>query len=162
VPAEPAVRAVTVTADAASLRRELGPTAWVVLEVLVASSGDDGTVFVSPAEVALVAGLNVDTVQRALRRLRDAQLVTVDDDRVAGRFAGTRRSLVVENLRGVALVGAASLPDAPDVASPCTAITVMERHAAVDPQSISRHATSTRPVSRSSTPASLPSLFESS
>jgi hypothetical protein len=160
VPGEQRPRPVTITAEAASLRRELGPTAWVVLEIVVASADDDGQVFVSPAEIALVAGLNVDTVQRALRRLRDAQLMTVDDARVAGRFAGTRRSLGFERLRGGALIGVVSLPDAPDAVSPDTATSVTETIAAVESPSISRRATSTRRASHSSTPASIPSLFE--
>jgi hypothetical protein len=150
-----------VATEAASLRRELGPTTWVVLEIVVASADDEGQVCVSPAEIALVAGLNVDTVQRALRRLRDAQLMTVDEPRVEGRFAGTRRSLVFERLRGVALIGVVSLPCAPDAVSPDTAKSVTETIAAVESPSISRRATSARRASHRSTSPSIPSLFES-
>jgi hypothetical protein len=160
VTAEPSPRTIMTAADAAIVRRRLGPTAWVVLEIVVATADDKGIVQSSPADIAQLAGLNVDTVQRALRRLRDAQLVTVYDARAAGRFAGTRRSLVVEHLRGVALVGVASLPRAPGAVSPCTAITVTERLAAVERASFKRATPSPRHASRSSTSPATRSLFE--
>jgi DNA-binding transcriptional ArsR family regulator len=160
VPAEPTLHAVTITADAVALRRELGPTAWVVLEIIVATADDESIVHSSPTKIARLAGLNVDTVLRALRRLRDAGIVSVDETRVGGRFAGTRRSLVIENLHGAATVDVVPLACSPHADSPDTDITVTQRHAAVDPQSVSRRAASTPVVNHSSTPASILSLFE--
>jgi hypothetical protein len=160
VPAESSLRPVTITAEAVWLRRELGPTAWVVLEVVVATADAEAIVQSSPAEIARLAGLNVDTVQRALRRLRDASMLTIDEARVTGRFAGTRRSLVGENLHGIATPELASRSCSPDAAPPDTDITARERHAAVDSQSISQREASSPQVPRLSTRPSTLSLFE--
>jgi hypothetical protein len=67
---------LTLDARAAAVRRSVGPTAWVVLEELLACSTDvdadvDGMrrAVVSVRALAASIGLAKDTVARALRRL---------------------------------------------------------------------------------------------
>ncbi len=71
--------ALRVDADAAELRRELGPVPWFVLEELLLSEGEqDGDVLVVHSTVRALArslSLNKDTVARALSMLR--QVVAV-------------------------------------------------------------------------------------
>lgn len=78
-------------AEAAVMRRRLGPTAWAVLEQLVAHShGSTGT-RVAAATVRSLAcdlGVSKDTAARAVSRLRAAGIVTVEQARErSGAFA---------------------------------------------------------------------------
>jgi DNA-binding transcriptional ArsR family regulator len=88
--AEAAMRSVVVGAAASELRRAVGPTSWMVLEeMLMRSTGRAGACVSSVSVRALAAslGLAKDTAGRAIRRLRDAGLVTVAQQRtVAGVF----------------------------------------------------------------------------
>ena len=93
------MRSVVVGAAASELRRALGPTSWMVLEeLLLRSTGpaDECVARVSVRALAASLGLAKDTVARAIRRLRDAGLVTVAQQRtVAGIFdTGTYRIAV--------------------------------------------------------------------
>ena len=84
------MRSVVVGAAASELRRALGPTSWMVMEeLLMRSTGpaDACIASVSVRGLAASLGLAKDTVGRAIRRLRDAGLVTVAQLRtVAGSF----------------------------------------------------------------------------
>ena len=84
------MRFVVVGAASSDLRRALGPTSWVVLEeLLLRSSGtaDECVACVSVRSLAASLGVAKDTVARAIRRLRDAGLVTVAQRRTnAGVF----------------------------------------------------------------------------
>jgi DNA-binding transcriptional ArsR family regulator len=90
MPVESALPSVVVGGAASELRRALGPTSWMVLEeMLLHSTGPaDGCVArVSVRALAASLGLAKDTVGRAIRRLRDAGLVTVAQQRTdAGIF----------------------------------------------------------------------------
>jgi DNA-binding transcriptional ArsR family regulator len=66
--------AVVVGPGAGVWVRRLGPTAWVVLETLVAS-GDGDTVTAGVRSLAAELDLSKDTVARALLALRHAGLV---------------------------------------------------------------------------------------
>ena len=89
LPAE-ATRSIVVAFEASALRRDLGPTSWMVLEeMLLGSTGpvDACVARVSVRALGASLGLSKDTVGRAVRRLRDAGLVTVVQQRtVAGIF----------------------------------------------------------------------------
>ena len=92
-------RALTLGPAAASVRREVGPIAWAVLECLATAAEDRSGVTVSYVSVRGVAGelgLAKDTVARALRRLAAQRLVTHvparDDD---GRFGSSHYRLTI-------------------------------------------------------------------
>ena len=89
-PPPPDRRDVAVGLGAASVRRAVGPTAWVVLECLVTCAVVDGDEAVSHQSVRGLSdetGLAKETVARALRRLIDEQLVAYVDRRDdGGRF----------------------------------------------------------------------------
>ena len=73
-------RSVVVHAASDELRRALGPTSWMVLEELsLPSTGtaDECVARISIRALAAALGLAEDTVARAIRRLRDAELVIV-------------------------------------------------------------------------------------
>lgn len=79
---------VVVGAEAAALRRQLGPMAWCPLEVVVAVSDDDGLAVVSVRSLAAELGVSKNTAQRALTILRAVGLaVPAPARRVGGRFA---------------------------------------------------------------------------
>ncbi|HEY3486305.1 MAG TPA: helix-turn-helix domain-containing protein [Ilumatobacteraceae bacterium] len=84
-------RRVVIGPRAARLRRELGPSGWVVLEELLACSAGpvgDCRADVSVRSLAAGLGLSKDTVARALSRLRRAGLVSPSQSRSAsGGFA---------------------------------------------------------------------------
>ena len=86
------------------LRRALGPTAWVVLEVLVERSEELAGERVSVTSVRAVAselGVAKNTAARALSMLRTAGVITVAQGRdAAGRFA--EASYVIHAARGAA------------------------------------------------------------
>jgi DNA-binding transcriptional MocR family regulator len=84
-------RRLLLGARVGRVRRQLGPTAWTVLEELLACS--TGTISECSAEVSVRSlagelGLSKDTVARALLRLRRAGLVTAIQSRsTTGVFA---------------------------------------------------------------------------
>jgi hypothetical protein len=84
-------RAFVVGPRVTGLRRRLGPTAWVVLEQLLASStGPTGgcRACVSVRSLAVELGMSKDTVARALARLRLMGTVALEQPRSAtGTFA---------------------------------------------------------------------------
>jgi DNA-binding transcriptional MocR family regulator len=81
-------RVVTLGPGAPELRRQLGPTAWSALEVLVASMGADGDARASVRAVAAEVGVAINTAQRAIARLRHAGIVVPSQNRsVDGHFA---------------------------------------------------------------------------
>jgi DNA-binding transcriptional ArsR family regulator len=85
-----ATRSIVVAGEANALRRDLGPTSWMVLEELLLRSTGPVDACVASVSVRVLAaslGLAKDTVGRAIRRLRYAGLVTVAQQRtVAGIF----------------------------------------------------------------------------
>ncbi len=87
----PARRSIVIEPAVSGLRRELGPTAWVVLEeMLLCSTGDAAccTTEVSIRNLGASLGLAKDTVARAIRRLQAAGIVTAVPSRTpAGTFA---------------------------------------------------------------------------
>ena len=88
-----AASSVCLTGRAASVRRLVGPTGWVVLEALVAVSSTDGVgAAVAATNVRALAGLlglSKDTVAGALSRLIGAGLVERRVVRRSSRFAGS-------------------------------------------------------------------------
>lgn len=81
---------------APQLRRELGPTAWSALEVLVASANADGDARASVRTVAAELGVAINTAQRAITRLRRAGTVVHAQHRsVDGHFAGAVYRLAI-------------------------------------------------------------------
>lgn len=84
-------RRVVIAGGSVELRRQLGPTTWMVFEeLLLASTGPrtDCHAAVSVRTLAGELGLAKDTVARALVRLRRAGLVAAHQSRTAsGVFA---------------------------------------------------------------------------
>jgi DNA-binding transcriptional ArsR family regulator len=84
-------RRLVVGPASVRLRRELGPTTWVVLEELLARSdgtADSCSASVSVRSLASELGLAKDTVARALSRLRRAGIVSACQTRsTSGAFA---------------------------------------------------------------------------
>ncbi len=84
------MRSAVVGAAASESRRALGPTSWMVMEELLMRSTGPADACIASVSVRTLAaslGLAKDTVCRAIRRLRDAGLVTVAQLRtVAGIF----------------------------------------------------------------------------
>ena len=85
-----ATRSIVVAFEASALRRGLGPTSWVMLEELLLRSTGPADACVARVSIRALAaslGLAKDTAGRAIRRLRDAGLVRVAQQRtVAGIF----------------------------------------------------------------------------
>jgi hypothetical protein len=83
----------------AALRRRLGPTAWVILEELLARSSGPAEccrATVSVRSLAAELGLAKDTAARALRRLHSDGLVTGCQLRsTAGTFGTSSYTIVV-------------------------------------------------------------------
>ena len=95
------MRSVVVGGAASELRRALGPTSWMVLEeLLLCSTGpaDACVARVSVRALAASLGLAKDTVGRAIRRLRAAGLVTIEQQRTVGGIfdTGTYRIAVLD------------------------------------------------------------------
>jgi DNA-binding transcriptional ArsR family regulator len=92
-------RRVVLDVGSAELRRELGPSAWVVFEeLLLASIGPADCCVASMSVRALASrlGLAKDTVARALIRLRRVGLVTAVQTRgSSGVFAAGSYALTV-------------------------------------------------------------------
>ena len=110
-------RSVVVGAASSDLRRALGPTSWMVLEELwlrSAGTADECVARVSIRALADALGLAKDTVARAIRRLRDAGLVTVTQRRTnAGVFdTGTYLIALPDSVTLVASAPTAAQPRA--------------------------------------------------
>jgi DNA-binding IclR family transcriptional regulator len=87
---------IVVGPDGAELRRQVGPCAWCVLEVLTASAQPTAAGLIADASVRTIAAdldIAKGTAHRALTALRRAGLVTALQDRdPTGRYApGTYR-----------------------------------------------------------------------
>jgi DNA-binding transcriptional ArsR family regulator len=92
-------RELLVNADAAALRRDLGPVPWCALEILALAARPDHegrlVASVNARDLARRLGVGRDAATSALSALRRHGLVISDERRGArGRFAGTE--LVVE------------------------------------------------------------------
>jgi DNA-binding transcriptional ArsR family regulator len=84
---------LSLSSRAERRRRELSPSAWVVLECLATDAVDRaGKVETSVREIGRRVGLNKDTVTRAVQRLISAGLVSRLDlrDGDSGRFELSR------------------------------------------------------------------------
>ena len=85
-----ATRSIVVAFEVSALRRDLGPTSWMMLEELLLRSTGPADACVARVSIRALAaslGLAKDTACRAIRRLRDAGVVTVTQQRtVAGIF----------------------------------------------------------------------------
>jgi len=92
---------VELTPGCRSLRRHLGPMAWVVLEDIALDATPAGGDLVARTSARLVAehlGIQPGTAARALRRLRDEGLIALGrEERAGGRFG-----LVVYRLADIA------------------------------------------------------------
>ncbi len=80
-----------------TLRRRLGPTAWVVLEAAVALAHDvDGDLVVdaSARSLASEVGLSKNTVARALSTLRESGFVTFTQTRAGDGVFGPGRYVI--------------------------------------------------------------------
>jgi DNA-binding transcriptional ArsR family regulator len=78
-PADPSSVSLVIGAASLEVRRALGPSAWLVFEeMLLRSTPERGEriAHVSVRSMAAALGVAKDTVARALKRLRDAGLVT--------------------------------------------------------------------------------------
>lgn len=97
--ADSPTRAIVVFPAAAELRRAVGPTAWVVLEELLAhSTGDDGELVAvaSVRSIAATVGIAKDTAARALARLRRLGLIEHTQDRATtGVFAAATYRITI-------------------------------------------------------------------
>ena len=106
--------------------RQLGTTAWAVLEVLrqrsVSDDHGDLVVHVSIRSLAVELGLAKNTVHRALRRLRERGLIDAREARTAagtfwcGHYALTTNR-VVDSSRPVVATTASTAVDADPVPS---------------------------------------------
>jgi DNA-binding MarR family transcriptional regulator len=97
---------LSVDHDAAPVRRDLGPLAWIVLEelALCADEAEDGELrsALGVRELACALRISKDTAARAVRRLVEARLVRRITSRSAeGRFASCH--YVVRLPRGLSL-----------------------------------------------------------
>jgi DNA-binding transcriptional MocR family regulator len=104
---------VVVGVDAAGVRREVGPLAWCVLEVLAAAPVVDGDVVAaSVRSLAVELGVSKNTIQRSMAALVAAGLVEHEQRRARdGRLerGGYRVSVSTSVLRPVDAVGAAAV-----------------------------------------------------
>jgi DNA-binding transcriptional ArsR family regulator len=106
------MRAVVIGDRAAQVRRTVGSTSWMVLEeLLVQSTGPakQPVAGVSVRALAASLGLAKGTVVRAIRRLRDAGLVTFAQQRTAaGIFDAATYAISLPE--GVAVVDVVASP----------------------------------------------------
>lgn len=104
---------LVVTEAARTLRRQLGPTAWTVLEDLVLDAAGRGAVAVETdvRRLAAAVGISKDSVARAVRRLIDHGVVgrRGGRDQLTGCFGRS-----VYELRPDAIVGVVVLARRPD------------------------------------------------
>ena len=84
-------RRLVLTAGSVEIRRQVGPTAWVVFEELLLASTDTPDGWVASVSIRALAGrlgLAKDTVARSIARLRRVGLVTAHQSRTdTGVFA---------------------------------------------------------------------------
>lgn len=103
---------IAIGPPAAEVRRQVGPTAWAVLEAIVeaAHPGADGLLAAATnlRELAAVLGLSKDTVGSALARLARAGIVERRPQRASSRFAGS--SYVVVGSTGLKRIDCPKLP----------------------------------------------------
>jgi hypothetical protein len=109
---------VLVTVTGHRLRRMVGPTAWVVLECLVADAcaDDDGEWVVATSVRGLAGklGLGRDAVASAVQALAVAGLVRVESSRASsGRFGASRYVVTTDALRRVDAAPTRSLTATP-------------------------------------------------
>jgi hypothetical protein len=110
-----------VATEPRRVRRELGPTAWVVLEELVAAArpGDGGQVvsIVTARGLAAELGIGRDAAVAALSRLRRRGLVAFEADRQAGtgRFGAGRYVVSAAAVAVVSGLGPVPTRDVPAV-----------------------------------------------
>ena len=92
-------RRLVLTAGSVEIRRQVGPTAWVVFEELVLVSTGPGGACVASVSIRALAGrlgLAKDTIARAIARLRRAGLVTAHQSRTdTGVFATGSYTLTI-------------------------------------------------------------------
>jgi hypothetical protein len=104
-------------------RRELGPTAWVVLEELVTAArpGDGGQLVsvVTARALAAELGIGRDAAVAALARLRHRRLIAFEADRQAGtgRFGAGRYVVSAAATAVVSGLGHVPARDVPAVAA---------------------------------------------
>jgi len=112
---------VSIGHDAAPIRRDLGPLAWIVLEelVLCADEGEDGELrsTLGVRELASALRISKDTAARAVGRLVEARLVRrITSRSAAGRFASCH--YVLRLPQGLSLRGGgvpANKPPPPEI-----------------------------------------------
>ena len=97
-------RSIVIDGRASEVRRRLGPTAWGVLEELLAGSTGPSSHCRSSTTVRSLAaaiGMSKDTVARAVKRLTAAGIVVAEQTRTpAGAFGrGTYRIVVPTGIR---------------------------------------------------------------
>ena len=94
---------LVVSAASAGLRRELGPTAWSVLESLVLAARPtvvgELVARANAREIAAAAGVGRDAATKALALLRDRGLIVMEQPRSnGGQFHAARYVIRVERL----------------------------------------------------------------
>ncbi len=109
-------RQLVLTDAARGLRRQLGPTAWTVLEELLldATDGEPMVVETHVRRIADGVGISKDTAARALRRLIAHGVVTRRSarDLRSGCFGHSVYVLHLEGIGGVVLVAGRAAGDA--------------------------------------------------
>ena len=108
-------RQLVLTDAARGLRRQLGPTAWTVLEELLldATGGEAMVVETHVRRIAAGVGINKDSAARALRRLIVQGVVTRRSGRdpLSGCFGRSVYGLHLEGIGGVVLVAGRAVAD---------------------------------------------------
>lgn len=112
---------VVLSPAAEPLRRRLGATAWLVLEQVLLDAEPDGPPWragTSARRIAGTLGLDPGSVAAALRRLRAAGVVEVDQDRYgSGRFG--LAGYVVGTIVGVCPAPVLPVTVEPSTVEPC-------------------------------------------
>ena len=108
-------RQLVLTDAARGFRRQLGPTAWTVLEELLldATGGEAMVVETHVRRIAAGVGINKDSAARALRRLIVQGVVTRRSGRdpLSGCFGRSVYGLHLEGIGGVVLVAGRAVAD---------------------------------------------------
>jgi MarR family len=98
---------------ATAVRRQVGPTSWAALEVLVAFGDGDGRAVASVRHVADELRISKNAAHQAIRRLVDASLVTPLQSRSTdGRFlvGSYRLDVPADALQCIAAESASTAP----------------------------------------------------